>query len=182
MFLDVDDVGQRRVGEDRDGLVEAEARIGDGRVDLCGGLTDQGGEPSHHVGVLLRGQTRKSDLLGDRVTDERVAVAIEDQTPGRGDRDRPDLIGGHRLGRGRRLEDLEGPQAQAEQREEHDDCQARDPQTEPWPCRGGVGRVEHRLDGEATLSHLRLPRRPGLRAALGRGTGEALRAAEGVAE
>ena len=152
-------------------------------VDLCSGLADQGGEPSHDVGVLLRGQPRQGDLLGDRVTDERVAVAVEDQTPGRGDRDRPDLVGGHRLGRGRRLEDLEGPQAQAEQGEERDDGKARDSQTEPGPrrrwCPGAssIDSTEKRL---WRIFGCRGDRVFGRRSACG--AGEALRAAEGVAE
>ena len=82
-------------------------------LDLGGGLTDEGGQPTDDVGVLLGGHPGQGDLLGDHVVDQRVAVAVEDQAPGRGDRDRPDLVGGHRLGRGRRLEDLEGPQARA---------------------------------------------------------------------
>ena len=65
-----------------------------------------------------RRDPRQGDLLRDLVADQGIAVAVEDQAPGRRHRHRPDLIGHDRLGGGRGLEDVECPQPEPEQAEQ----------------------------------------------------------------
>ena len=177
----VEDVGQRRVGQDGHGLVDAVALVVDRRLDLGGGLADQGGQATHHRRVLDRGHTGQRELLDHLVVDQRVAVAVEDEAPGGLDLDGPDLVDVDLLGGGRGLQHGQGPQAEAQHSEEHQHEGADDLDPEPGPRRAGVRGVEDRRHGEPVLVDLRLPGRLGAGpASLLRPEGAA-RTSEGVA-
>ena len=94
-----------------------------------GVFPDQCGEVADDRRVLGGGDPGQGDLLRHLVADQGIAVAIEDQAPGRRHGHRADLVGHDRLGGGRGLEDLECPEAQSEQGEQSDHDDGHDAQT-----------------------------------------------------
>jgi len=100
---------------------------------------------------------RHRDLVDREVADKGVAVAIENEAPGGSHRHDTDLVGRHRLRRGRTLEHLQRPEPEAKEPEEGDHYQAGDTQAQPRSrgCRGL--RVEHPAARQPPAVQARLP-------------------------